>query len=421
VLPRLLLAGLLAVTLAACSAATAPTEGDRGIGGGAGSATATPATPDSTEPPTVDPHLLVVYARYGMPPATAERALEVDRVLAAAHLRSGTVDLLASHASNGTAADDLADRWRIPLTALAVDPSAASQVIQDADIADVVARLQPGEAVLPSHSAERRGLDVGGTLRLAGDVDLTVVAIVDDPVFRSAEVVVHLDHAEALNIRDDGALVIVHDGTPDEQAMVDLVAIGPDGLRTRVATIDDPPLVLGLPEIKDRFGEFAFRDDTAIRDIHPQPAWVSANVTIESVPILGRIRCHRDVFDDVRGALQAIADAGLADHIRPRQYGGCYHPRRMGSHTESLSRHSWGIAIDLNVDMNLPGRGPVPDQAIVDIMAQHGFVWGGHFLAPDNHHYEWVGRDNAMQGPPRVGAGQTPYDRTQVIDDGYGD
>jgi hypothetical protein len=421
VLPRLLLTGLIAVTLAACSASTTPTDGDRAGGGGTGRAPASPADPDATDPPATDPQLLVVLARYGMPPASLGRVLEVERVLAATHLRSGTVDLLGSRTRDGTPADDLADRWRIPLTALAVDPASTSHVIADSDVADVVAALQPGDAVLPSDSAARRGLDVGGTLRLAGDIDLTVVAIVDSPVFRSAEVLVHHDHAATLNISDGGVLVVVHDGKPDQQALEELYAVGPDGLRTRVAAISDPPLVLGLPEIKDHFGEFAFRDDTAIRDIHPQPAWVGANVTVESVPILGRISCHRDVFDDVRGALQAIADAGLADHVNPRRYGGCYHPRRMGSHTESLSRHSWGMAIDLNVDMNMPGRGPVPDQAIIDIMAEHGFVWGGHFLAPDNHHYEWVGRDNTRQGPPPIGTGATTYDSIQVTDDGYGD
>jgi len=416
---RLLLTGLLAVALAACSVANTPTNGDRAAGPAPGPAA--PADPDATEPTSAEPHSLLVFTRYGMPAASAERALQVDGVLAAAHLRSGTVDLLGSATSDGTPADDLADRWRIPLTALAVDPTATLQVIQDPDIADIVTALQPGQAILPAASAERRGLDVGGTLRLAGDVELTVVAIIDSPVFRSSELVVHHDHATALNLGNDGVLLVVHDGEPDEQALEALYAVGPEGLRTRVAAMGDPPLVLGLPEIKDRFGEFAFRDDTAIRDIHPEPSWVGANVTIESVPILGRIRCHQDVFDDVRGALQAIVDAGLADQINPRQYGGCYHPRRMGSHTESLSRHSWGIAIDLNVDMNLPGRGPIPDRAIIDIMADHGFVWGGYFLAPDNHHYEWVGRDNAQHASAPPGTGGTPYNGIQVTDDRYGD
>src|SRR5690606_20336505 len=79
-------------------------------------------------------------------------------------------------------------------------------------------------------------------------------------------------------------------------------------------------------------------------------------------------------------------------------YAGCYHPRRIGSGS-SLSRHSWGIAIDINVDVSLPGLGPVPDDEVIEAFATHGFRWGGHFLSPDNHHWEWVG-EAALTDPP---------------------
>ena len=71
--------------------------------------------------------------------------------------------------------------------------------------------------------------------------------------------------------------------------------------------------------------------------------------------------------------------------------GGCWNPRLVRFGTGQLSAHTWGIAIDINVDVNPLGASPVQDPRLVDIMTQHGFVWGGTFLRPDGAHFEWQG------------------------------
>ena len=180
-------------------------------------------------------------------------------------------------------------------------------------------------------------------------------------------------------------------------------------MRVVGATEDEParraPLVLSLPDVKTRFGEFAFRDEDADREVQQEAAWVTEHIVVAEVPLLGRVRCHAAIIDDLRAALQEVADAGLGDEIDPDLYGGCYHPRRIGEGS-SLSRHSWGIAIDINVDISLPGLGPEPSPEVVDAFAANGFRWGGLFLSPDNHHFEWVG-DAALEPPPRARVGDT--------------
>ena len=80
---------------------------------------------------------------------------------------------------------------------------------------------------------------------------------------------------------------------------------------------------------------------------------------------------------------------------------GCFHPRRIAYGRENLSRHAWGIAIDLNVDFSQPGAGPVPPQEFIEIWGRHGFRWGGDFTTPDNHHFEWVGTAGRGPAPDR--------------------
>ncbi len=123
--------------------------------------------------------------------------------------------------------------------------------------------------------------------------------------------------------------------------------------------------------------------------IRPDPAWVSANIVDATVPILGTVRCHRIMIPRLTGALQAIADAGLANLIRTGDYGGCYVPRFIDRDPGgSLSNHAFGLAIDLNVSTNRLGTRGDMDPRIVEIFRKWGFAWGGYWSRPDPMHFE---------------------------------
>lgn len=351
----------------------------------------------------------IMWGPGGLPSSVVDRAAAVPGVVAATHLRSDTLGLVGARTADGTVVLDLDEQWRIPVDVVAVDPADAATVVDDAVTRDAVAGLVPGQVLLTEDASERRGVGTGGTVRLLGGGEFTVANIVPAGTLDATELVVHVGDADRLGMRDGGAVVVRLTGS--ELPHEELTALAPDGAPVRldggVAGARSTPVVLGLDEVKDRFGEFAFRDDDPDRDIWPDPGWVDQHIVIEEVPILGRVRCHEAIMDDLRAGLQAIVDAGLAGEIDPGEYGGCYHPRRIGSRTERLSRHSWGIAVDLNVDFSVAGMGTPMDHRAIDLLARHGFRWGGDFLTPDNHHFEWVGPAAADSLPP-VATGQAP-------------
>lgn len=376
------------------------------------SETAVTATPTPTETAPA-PSTIVMWARGGLPADVAARAADLPGVLSAEHVRSDTLPLVGSRDAEGAPVEDLAPGWMIPVDVMAIDPDVTAATLPPGPTRDAVGALRPGEVLLPRSSAEQRDIGPGGQIDLANRPGLVVAGVVEDGVLGRGEVLVHADDADAVGLDADGWLRVLHDGTVGRALADALEALAPADTAVRVigATADEParraPLVLGLSEVKARFGEFSFRDDDADREIRVEPAWVEEHIVLADVPILGTVRCHRAIVDDLRAALQDVVDAGLASTIDPDDYGGCYHARRIGSHTTSLSRHSWGIAIDINVDFSEPGGGPPPSPEVVDAFAAHGFRWGGHFLTPDNHHFEWVG-EAADELPPQARTGPGP-------------
>ena len=71
----------------------------------------------------------------------------------------------------------------------------------------------------------------------------------------------------------------------------------------------------------------------------------------------------------------------------PDEYAGCYYPRFIAN-TTTLSNHSFGLALDLNVPGN--GRGTVGEmnRDVVAIFKTWGFAWGGDWRYTDPMHFE---------------------------------
>lgn len=408
---RLLVLATVLALLGTCTASTrAPVVDDGPV--------ATPPVVEPTEapadpPPSSAPPTLVMWARGGLPPTVASRAARLPGVVVATHLRAATLGLVGARQADGTAVTDLDNGYRIPVEVVAVAPRSAARTLAEGTDRQALDQLRPGEVLLSATSAARRGLAEGGHLELTGGTRLRVAGVVSEGTLGGTEVIAHAADARALGVEHEGSLLLAHDGGRDPGFTDRLEALAPDGTPVRVvgARPDEEPrrgsLVLDLTEVKARFGEFAFRDDSPDREIYVERAWLRDAITVEEVPILGRVQCHRDIFDDLRRALQAVVDAGLASQIDPSEYGGCYHPRRIGAGSENLSRHSWGIAIDINVDFSEPGMGPPPDPRVIQAFADAGFQWGGLFLSPDNHHFEWVGT-GATTDPPTPGTGAAP-------------
>ncbi len=121
--------------------------------------------------------------------------------------------------------------------------------------------------------------------------------------------------------------------------------------------------------------------------IAPDPSWVQNNIATEAVPILGTVTCHRAIFPQLRAALEDIVSRGLADEIHPGEYAGCYYPRFIAGST-TLSNHSFGLALDLNVPGNQRGTVGEMDRGVVSVFKEWGFAWGGDWSYTDPMHFE---------------------------------
>ncbi len=143
--------------------------------------------------------------------------------------------------------------------------------------------------------------------------------------------------------------------------------------------------VLPTALVKEMFGDFQIkeRDGTWITI---DKAWKDENIETRSVPILGRITCHRLMWEPLLGALNQIIEENLENGLSREQFktsGGCYAPRRINRFDAggSISRHAWGIAIDINTKTGYKPR-------IVEIFNDWGFAWGGTWTSPDAMHFE---------------------------------
>ena len=146
--------------------------------------------------------------------------------------------------------------------------------------------------------------------------------------------------------------------------------------------------VLPAALVKAGFGEFAYRD-TAGRSVETAQTWTDENIVAADLPVVGTVRCHENVIAALDSAFTQLSEAGLAYLVESTEVTGCFVPRRIAE-SLPLSRHSWGIAIDLNVGDNPRGSFSTQDARLVEVMRAAGFAWGGTWLVPDPSHYELI-------------------------------
>ena len=288
--------------------------------------------------------------------------------------------------------------FQVGLSARAVDAASFADFARP----DVAAALRKGEVVMSRASADLREARVGDRIVIEGwDGTIqrrTIGAVVPDQLIGWSEIV--FDAADAARFGFDRPGSVWISGLIDPVALgaiqTDLVQLSLDDPWLAWARSWDPPGldgVLSTIKLKQRLGEFQYRlgDGVAV-DI--DPAWVAANIVTVDLPILGRWRCHRVVVPDLVAVLEELIARGLEHHIDPAdsRYGGCWVARRIrGSSGGALSRHAWGVAVDLNPSTNPWGAEPTMAPEVVDVFRSHGFAWGGTWARPDGMHFEWTG------------------------------
>lgn len=319
-----------------------------------------------------------------------ERLAGLDEAVVVA---GDTLWLRKTDDADGRVVDEPTSPLAFPIDAFAVQGRDYAPFVGRSVRDRIVRTLNEGRAVLGEHSARLRRLGLGGTLTFrTGSV--RVGAVVPDDAVGWAEVLVNRGVGHRLGITHERYLLAQPHrdlARPAWKRML-LPFVGEDPLRVdvaggtrfvRVASGVNPPIL-----VKQAFGEFAATPQADPAYLTIDPAWVERNIVTTDVPLLGTITCHRKLIPMVRGALQDILAAGLMSEIKV--YSGCWASRTISrSPTAPPSTHAYGAAIDINAPQNPYGTKPTMNREVVRIFESWGFNWGGDFLIPDGHHFEY--------------------------------
>ena len=367
------------------------------IQGWAGLPDPTVRTRSDQAPPTEPerPEAFLVWTSGGMPEGFRRDVALLDGIRRAVVVASDNTWLDRSWSAQGEVIDDPRPGFAIPLEVAAVDPREFAPFLPPADRSLALA-LADGQGLLGESSARLRGLGPGAVMRF-GDVRVEVSAILPDELVGANELMVSRELGRSVGVtRDRYALVVPEtaDRTRSVERLLDPLL--PADPPSKVRAPGDTPYfrqgdaVLPPVRIKLLFGEFAARPTPGRPGfITIDPAWVHRNIDTQRVPLLGSVTCNVALFPQIHGVVSELIDRGLQDTIH--SFSGCYSARHINRiPSAGLSHHSWGIALDLNVQQgNLFGQTPHQDPGLVRVFERWGFVWGGTFIEPDGMHFEY--------------------------------
>ena len=278
----------------------------------------------------------------------------------------------------------------------AVDPAGFRRFAgEDADFQDQWDRVANGEIAVLESLGQRLPLDDDGYFPVGtGDQvrDIHLGAYSTHQV-GTIDALVNEPWGEELHIPADNALLI-STGLASPQVVRDRIEkLAPDlsvsALDIVAETGIDPGTVQSVAFVgtfADAVGVFNYTPIGGGR-VAPDPGWVKSHIATETVPILGSVTCNRYMMPQLKAALAEVQSAGLADELHPGEYAGCYYPRFIAGST-TLSNHSFGLALDLNVPGNQRGTVGEMNRTIVAIFKRWGFAWGGDWAYTDPMHFE---------------------------------
>jgi hypothetical protein len=373
-----------------------------GAEGADGGPTDTPLAPDE---PYAAPPAWLAWISGGFQPSFRVAARSLPGFGATVVVAGDTVWLSESRSSDGRVLDRPRQPYRIPIDAFSVDPDDYAPFVGSAIRDTVVAELRDGNAVLGASSAALRRIDVGGTLSFGG-TRVAVGAIVPDEAVGWSEMLVSRPVGTTLGVSHDRYLLGLTGNTvlTEDAFRARVGALLPDGTPIRVDAPGSTPYVRVASGVrpaifmKQLFGEFSasVRSDGVFLDLDPR--WVDENIVTRTVPLLGSVTCHRKLFPPMIAALESLEAQGLGQLVEV--YSGCWVARTVArSTTAPPSYHSYGAAIDINAPANPYGEPPTQDPRLVAAFEDQGFNWGGDFLIPDGHHFEYWGEPGDT--PPR--------------------
>ncbi len=348
-----------------------------------------PSSSTTSVAPVATDQVLLVWTPGRLPEGFAAEVGALPGVIAATVVRGDQAELVAWTDAAGAELGRAPDGFAYPVEIGAFDPATYEPFVAP-EVGALLADLEPGQALLGETSARLRGLGAGGALVLAGGTVLEVAGVVDDVAIGGVEVAVKTDDPPGV---DPERYLLVRYGTDRVALEGRIRALLPAGTSARLRGPGETPVfrhgdaVLPQAQIKERFGEWAYR---ATSDGFEQdPGWVAEHIVTAEVPILGTVRCHRNLVPALAGALAELEQRNLAFLVDPEGFRGCWNPRFIAGRRDP-SRHAWGAAVDLNFGTSATGLESAQDPRLLEVMEQWGFTSGHDWLIPDPGHFEYV-------------------------------
>lgn len=95
--------------------------------------------------------------------------------------------------------------------------------------------------------------------------------------------------------------------------------------------------------------------------------------------------CNKLMVEPLTKAFRNLKERGFAGELK--EWNGIFTIRKMRG-SNSMSLHSWGVAIDLNASTNQMGKQPKLSAGFVKCFTDAGFEWGGNWKSPDGMHFQ---------------------------------
>ncbi len=134
--------------------------------------------------------------------------------------------------------------------------------------------------------------------------------------------------------------------------------------------------------------------DEPLTSVNEQTEWERRNMTLFSLfpndhkyfsVFPSRIYCNKDLLKPLYEALSNVVSKNLQEQIKT--WDGCFNIRKKRG-LNSLSLHSFGIAIDINATWNQLGKEPTMSPELVKCFTDAGFDWGGTWKRKDGMHFQ---------------------------------
>ena len=110
---------------------------------------------------------------------------------------------------------------------------------------------------------------------------------------------------------------------------------------------------------------------------------VPAELEIGLIP--KKIYCNKDLITPLTNAFKNLIDTGCVKELKT--FDGCFNIRKKRG-LNSMSLHSWGVAIDFNAFENGLGKEPKLSKEFVKCFTDPGFDWGGTWKRKDGMHFQ---------------------------------